>query len=201
MTRRLIQNFRGLRAVLSYAGDRDHDVLAETLARLGLKVSTINPSTGDAAAHDTLSSADLFFFDADVAESPSLPWRGMSLVPIIAIIGLETPTRLQRAFELAPTAVLHKPLRPSGIYSALFFATNEHRRRLEMVDRLKALEERHGARRFVQKAILQLMERHDCDDEEAFRILRRESMRQRITVEELAMRVLAANPPRVARNA
>jgi AmiR/NasT family two-component response regulator len=43
------------------------------------------------------------------------------------------------------------------------------------------------------------MQRHDCDDEEAFRLLRRESMRQRITVEELAMRVVAAGPPRLVR--
>ena len=48
-----------------------------------------------------------------------------------------------------------------------------------------------GARRFVIKAILQLVEAHGIDDEEAYRRLRRESMRQRVTVEELAVQLVA----------
>ena len=200
MTRRLIQSFRGLRAALLLDSAADHRLLAEALIRLGLEVTTIDADADHAAGRESLAGADMIFFDADIIDSLPIPWSDAPSVPVVAIIGLEAPTRLTRAFEIGPAALLYKPLRSSGIYPALFFAANEHRRRAELADRLKSLEERHGARRFVQKAILDVMERHDCDDEEAFRLLRRESMRQRITVEELAMRVVAAGPPRLVRN-
>jgi AmiR/NasT family two-component response regulator len=123
-------------------------------------------------------------------------------VPLVAVIGLETPSRLQRAFELGPSAVLHKPIRSSGIYSALFFAINEHRRRSAALQRLRDMEGRRGARRFVHKALLQLMQEHGLDDEQAYAMLRKESMRQRLTVEELAVRMLAiTHPKQIARKA
>ena len=123
-------------------------------------------------------------------------------MPLVVIIGLETPSRLQRAFDLGPSAVLHKPIRASGIYSALFFAMNEHRRRSEALERLRDMEGRRGARRFVHKVLLQLMQEKGLDDEQAYSLLRKESMRQRLTVEELAVRMLATpRPPQVARKA
>jgi AmiR/NasT family two-component response regulator len=199
MTRRLVQSFRGLRAALLLDSAADHKLLADALIRLGLDVTTADPAD-HSSLRECLAGADMIFFDADIIDSLPIPWSDAPGVPIVAIIGLEAPTRLTRAFEIGPAALLYKPLRSSGIYPALFFAANEHRRRAELAERLRSLEERHGARRFVQKAILDVMQRHDCDDEEAFRLLRRESMRQRITVEELAMRVVAAGPPRLVRN-
>jgi AmiR/NasT family two-component response regulator len=54
------------------------------------------------------------------------------------------------------------------------------------------------------KAVLRLMERHGVDDDEAYRRLRKESMRLRVTVEELSSRLLdtdggsAPTPERLA---
>jgi AmiR/NasT family two-component response regulator len=196
MTRRLVQNFRGLRALLLQEDTSDRGLLSAALVRLGLKVSSVDMHTDAAIAAHVFDSADIIFFDADVVDGLPLPPTGMPGVPVVAIIGLEAPTRLHRAFEFGPTAALYKPLRSNGIYPAVFLAANEHRRRADLMDRLQLLEKRHSARRFVQKAILCVMEQNKCDDEEAFRQLRQESMRQRITVEELAMRILAANPLR-----
>lgn len=201
MTRRPRQNFSGSHAVLFHAAGRDRDVLAQTLLRLGLQVETFEPGLEGEAASVALGTADIFFFDGDSAEMPPVSWESNPPIPVVAAIGLETPGRLHRAFELGASAILHKPLRSSGIYSALFFAFNEHRRWLEMAERLSDLEARHSARRFVQKAVLRLMKENGCDDEEAYRLLRQESMRLRITVEELAVRVLADGPQRAGRKA
>ena len=77
-------------------------------------------------------------------------------------------------------------MRPSGVYTALFFAINEHARdRQQAQDTVASLGAASGARRIVVKAVLQLMQSFGVDDEEAYRHLRKESMRQRITVEEL----------------
>ncbi len=191
MTRRPIQNFRGVRAAVVHQADRNRIVIAQTLTRLGLSVLAVDPSTA-MTEPGVLDEAELVLFDADAA-GDLLPWTpGTAPVPLIAVIGLEAPSRLERAFDQLPAAVLRKPVGPTGIYTALFFAANEHRRRQELLDRLRSLEARHGARRIVFKAVLHLMEQRGVDDEQAYRLLRKESMRQRVTVEELAVRLLAA---------
>jgi AmiR/NasT family two-component response regulator len=198
MTRRIRQNFSHLNAGVLQAADRNRAVIVETLAKLGLSVRAVDPSDGE--SYDAiLTGADVVFFDADLAEVPGLP-LGVDLapLPLVVIIGLETPSRLQRAFDLGPSAILHKPIRSSGIYSALFFAMNEHRRRSDTLERLRDMEGRRGARRFVHKALLQLMQEHGVDDEQAYSMLRKESMRQRLTVEETAARMLAAAEPKRA---
>jgi len=197
MTRQPRQNFSGARAVLFHRPDRNRDVLAETLGRLGLQVGFLGPEVEETAASDAVWRADVLFFDADLADTPRLPWSGTQEIPVIAVMGLEAPGRLHRALDLGASAILHKPLRSGGIYSALFLAYNKHRQWFDMAERVKSLEARHGARRFVQKAVLQLMAENRCDDEEAYRLLRVESMRQRMTVEEFAVRVLADRPRRM----
>ena len=176
-------------------------MIAETLVRLGLSVVAVHPATAGREPA-ILDGAEIVLFDADL-EGDFLPWApGTAQVPLIAVIGLEAPSRLQRAFELQPAAVLRKPVSTIGIYTALFFAANEHRRRQELTERLQAVEARHAGRRVVFKAVLHLMELRGLDDEQAYRLLRKESMRQRVTVEELAARVIAATgPPAAAREA
>src|SRR5260370_9749865 len=92
-------------------------------------------------------------------------------LPVIAMVGLEAPGRLQGAFELEPSAVLYKPLRSTGIYSALFFAANEQRRRHELALKMQLLEERRRHRRFVTPAIGVFMRHRGNHAGEAFRVL------------------------------
>jgi two-component system, response regulator / RNA-binding antiterminator len=203
MSRRLVQNFSGMRAILVTGPGRSREVLQDTLERLGLKVTTRNASAETEPDADVLASAEVVFFDADIAETPLLP-HGVALapVPLVVMVGLESPGRLQRAFDLGPSAIIHKPIRSSGIYSALFFAMNEHTRRAETLERLRGMERRRGSRRFVHKALMRIMSQHCMNDEEAYALLRKESMKQRLTVEEMAARIVAETPARrVARKA
>ena len=191
MTRRLIQNFRGVNALVIHEEDRNRTILTETLTRLGLKIHASDPSDV-VAIRNGLGEAEIVVFDTDMVEGMALASAGERItVPVIAIVGLEAPGRLQRAFELEPSAILYKPLRSTGIYSALFFATNEHRRRHEVTQKMQLLEGRHRSRRFVTRAIVDLMRDRGIDDEEAFQLLRKESMRRRLTIEEYAVRLAA----------
>lgn len=190
MTRRLIQNFRGVRASIVAPDDGNRGILVATLERLGLAVAC-HP-----AGLQPDEAPDILFVDVDAldpAREPALPEGATALV---TVIGHETPSRLQRAYELEPAAFLMKPIRPNGVFTAVYFAANEHRRRREALERLNALEARLGARRFVIKAVLHLVEAHGIDDEEAYRRLRCESMRQRVTVEELATQLVARRESR-----
>jgi AmiR/NasT family two-component response regulator len=173
--------------------------------KLGLTTRAVDPMDEPAAICAAAKDAEIIFFDADLAEAVALAWAGERItVPVVAIVGLEAPGRLLRAFELEPSAVLHKPLRSTGVYSALFFAVNEHARRVEQASKMALLEERHRSRRFVTGAILALMQERGVDDDQAFRLLRKESMRRRLTIEECAVQLLSAGgsgKPRKAREA
>ena len=189
MTRPL-QNFRGCHALIVHPADQNRLVLETTLTRLGLAVTALDPPGGDTSAGD--ARPDVVFLDVDDASHP--PWAEGE-VPLVAMIGHESPSRLQRAFELQPSAFLLKPVRPSGVYTAIFFAINGHARDRQIARTVASLEGRHRARRIVTKAVLLLMQRHGVDDDEAYRRLRKESMRQRVTVEDLSNRILDQERP------
>ena len=202
MNEQVFQNFRDMRVAVLHVPDANRQILADTLAKLGLRTTLLDPHDEDRRACNLVGSVDILFFDADAIEDnlAGYGW-GAASIPLVAVLGLETPSRLQRTFEHGPSALLHKPLRPTGIYTALFFAVNEFRRRQSLVARLADVEARHGARRFVVKALLTLAERHKIDDEEAFRMLRLQSMKQRLTVEEMAIRIVASRYGGSSRNA
>lgn len=110
--------------------------------------------------------------------------------PHVALIGHEVPSRLARVARQRCCGFLLKPVRATGVFSALYLAFNEAAaRRRESAERA-ALVERQRGRRFVVKAILQLCAERCMDDESAFRWLRRESMRRRLPIERVAEEML-----------
>ncbi|PKP64938.1 MAG: hypothetical protein CVT86_03455, partial [Alphaproteobacteria bacterium HGW-Alphaproteobacteria-8] len=175
-------NFRGARAIIAQSACAGRETLATTLTRLGLKVSFHDdPAMADA------SPCDVMFSDADegliVAASDT---------PQIALIGLEAPSRLLRVVRQRCVSYLIKPVRPTGVFTALFIAFNEHAcRRREGAERA-ALSQRLSGRRSVIKAVLLLMRDNGVDDDEAFRLLRVEAMRRRVSVEAWAAALVAA---------
>jgi two-component system, response regulator / RNA-binding antiterminator len=190
MKRRLVQNFRGVQALLLGPDDQNRQTLSQALEPLGLVVSCYEPQGIDSRTESRIASAGIIFVDTDSIDPAVLPLLLGAGHPVVALIGHETPSRLQRAFEFEPSAVLMKPVRPHGLYTAVFFATNERLRRQQLVGKLGATQNRQGARRLVVKAILQLMAELGVDDDEAYRYLRKESMRQRISIEELSAELL-----------
>jgi AmiR/NasT family two-component response regulator len=182
-----IQSFRGLRALVLHDDDHNRAVLERTLGQLGLRVGLIEPTFGTIPGAD-LESAGILFVDADLGVLPPLPQAGAP--PIVAVIGHETPSRLLRVVEIAACAFLMKPIRAQGVFSAVFVAVNAHRRLAGVQARLAAMSSRHAARRHVIKAVVALMQQRGIDDEEAFRVLRRESMARRITVEEFSQQLV-----------
>lgn len=186
---RPVQNFRGCHALIAHPADQNRLVLETTLSKLGLSVAMLDQPAGEMPG-----IVDVAFIDVDDAGSAHLPWAEGE-VPLVAMIGHESPSRLQRAFELQPSAFLLKPVRPSGVYTAIFFAINGHARDRHIARTMASLEARHRARRVVTKAVLLVMQRERVDDDEAYRRLRKESMRLRVTVEDLSNRLLDQERP------
>jgi AmiR/NasT family two-component response regulator len=184
MTTPVRSNFRGARAWVALPQDQNREVLVRTLERLGLQVTVRDPDATDFVA----GSQDVVFVDAD----QDFIVLG-SDIPHVALIGMEAPSRLGRVVRHRAASVLMKPVRATGVYTALFLAFNEHAiRQRELLDR-ENLSRRAEGRRVVVKAILKIMKDNDLSDDEAYREMRVASMARRISIEEFAAQIVASS--------
>lgn len=181
--RRLIQNFRGSRGILWAGPDVPIDPLGRMLAKIGVTLERFEDI--DIAALDT--NRDVLFIDGDQPLVPGLVLAmdtSLPMVPAIGIVGIEAPSRLKLLAEAGVTAFLRKPIHAGTVYSALFLSVNNYRRMRGMELRLAEHDRKRRGRRFVIKAVVALIKNRGLDDEEAYALLRRESMRRRLGLEE-----------------
>ncbi len=187
---RTIKNFRGFRGLWLGPPSPAATMLAATMERLG---ATFELRT-DWSSDDVHLERDICFIDGDTmfdASGLCAPGQQQPLVPVIGVVGSEVPSRLKALFDVGATALLRKPVHPSTVYSALFLAANNHARLARLAHRTAEQDRRLGGRRFVIKAVVKLVQEHGICDEQAFALLRRESMRLRIGIEDYAKTVCA----------
>lgn len=181
-----VLNFRNKRALIFHPADGNRDILVEQLGRLGLETKVIWPPSDNIG-----EEADVIFFDVDrrLAEPAGtfLKTRGL---PLIALVGSESPGRLEAMIEQQPSAMLQKPLRSAGIFRALVFAFHAHKQRRDLEERLAYREEQVKARSLVIRAVILVMEQFRIDDSEAFSVLRRAAMARQLPVEAFCFMVL-----------
>ena len=192
MTRPIIQNFRGARALVLLEPGDDRDRLVLTLRRLGLLAGVVDPN--DTVRLDTADREgfDVLICDTDVGTGDLVP-AGLAVdAPVIAVIGVEAPSRLTRVVNSQAASHIVKPVRSSGVFPALFIAFNEFARRKREQEYAQKLEARLRQRRAVVKAVLSLVATRAVDEDEAFKLLRRESMQRRITIEALSQEIIDA---------
>ena len=196
---RITTNFRGLRALVLHPEGVTRDRLAGILERLGLVVMGHDPAEVSAAS---LPECDLVLFDADEeVEAGLLDELGKSR-PMIALIGNEAPSRLARVVRLRCNSHILKPIRSTGVYSAVLLATNAHERQRQTDRDLEAFRQRLAGRRVVTKAVLKQMRLDGMDEDAAYDQLRHRAMESRMTIEAAARVVLdlpdikEAHPPR-----
>lgn len=183
----IIKNFRGLRALIVHAEDTNREVLATVLGKLGLSVRAIDPH--DLALTDTLRDCDLILADM-VAEG--LPPRGTPHArPCIALIGSEAPSQLARVVAQGCASHIMKPIRSSGVFTALLLAVNEHDQRQRAEREIASLRQRMAGRRIVTMAVLDIMLVHGIDHDDAYERLRLDAMNRRLPIDELAREHLA----------
>lgn len=183
MSSSILTNFRGLRALVVHRADSNRTVLVDILGRLGLEVTALDP---DSLTPATDPEADLVLFDADEDSFEPSCLSDLSEMPTIALIGNEAPSRLARVFRYQCDSHIQKPIRSSGVFTALLLAVNGHQRTKRSADQLETLRQRLSGRRMVMKAVLRMMSEHGIDEEAAYARLRQGAMHRRIPIEELA---------------
>jgi AmiR/NasT family two-component response regulator len=202
MSSRLLQNFRGGRALVVAARSGWETTLETTLAKLG--VSTEYPEIVGGRAQIDINALqperDILFVDGDLegaVASNVNPASRLPPVPVIGLVGVEAPSRLKALVNLGATSFLRKPVHGGAVYTSLFMGINQFLLRSEMQERLQDLEERRRGRRAVLHAVIQRMRESGLDEDAAYSQLRRESMRARQNLELYCEEFLSrrAKPP------
>ena len=178
-----IQNFNGFHALVMSAQTDANQPLATALLRLGLSIAFHDPEAGWPADLDP--DRDLMIIEGDLHPRGIAGDEAAAVadVPVIGLLGVEAPGRLRALMALGATAFLRKPVYGPAVYPAIFLAVNTQRERRHLRAQLAAHDGRRAGRRFVVKAVLGLMRRDGCDDEQAYEVLRRAAMRQRLAIE------------------
>ncbi|MBB2927881.1 ANTAR domain-containing response regulator [Paraburkholderia silvatlantica] len=182
-------SLRGVKVCAFYCESRDQHNLEQQFRRLGVE-STFLATLPDLA---TLDGYDILMFDSDYASVANhgreLEWPD---VPLIAILGTETPSRLLWVINQGVSGVLRKPVRYEGVLSACVLACDNHRTHRALRARIEQLEERVKGRKFVFSAQLMLMRDRGLSEREAFSTLRTLAMNRQISVEQLSVELLSA---------
>jgi AmiR/NasT family two-component response regulator len=185
-------NFRGMRALVIHCDDKNRQVLTDVLGKLGVVATLTDPH--DPELPQSLQACEIILLDADVnieilAQSDALPD-----VPCIALIGTEAPSQLARIVRQGCVSHILKPIRNSGVFTALLLAVNAHEQRRKVLREASGLRQRLAGRRDVTAAILDMMDAESIDQDTAYDRLRVEAMKRRIPVEDLAREYLTRHP-------
>jgi AmiR/NasT family two-component response regulator len=194
---RIIQNFLGYRAFVVSEAPADVTQLDASLAKLGLGVSYPPVESGMVRLGEEMlvSEQSVLFIDADLnLQVEGLGQERLPRIPVIGLIGVEAPSRLKAIMRLGATATLRKPIYGGSVYSTLFVGINAFRQRRAMAFDIEEHERRRSGRRHLMKAIVAVMKAADCDEDAAYDRLRRESMRQRLSVEDYCEKFMRALP-------
>ena len=182
-------NFDGKRALVLHRPHQLVDALARQLHQLGMSSEATWPELP--AALDP-AGFDCFIYDADMGHDGQVPWQpGLAPFPSIALIGSEAPGRLAWAIRQGADAHLLKPIGSGGVYAALVIASEGFARRAAMAAELATLRHRLERRQLVAEATACLMVQCDVSADAAFDRLRRDAMTERLSIEEMAERVVA----------
>jgi len=185
VTARLVQNFRGRRGVFWGTPGAATETLQPALARLGMTLVRLP----DLEPASLCPERDVLLVDGDSMLDRALvarPVGTLPTAPAIGLVGVEAPSRLKALSDIGVTAFLRKPVHGSAVYSSLFLAVNSYRRLRALEDQVAEHDRRRRGRRFVVKAVLELVQTRGMSDDEAYAVLRRESMRQRLGIEDYA---------------
>ncbi|MBP1806309.1 ANTAR domain-containing response regulator [Rubellimicrobium aerolatum] len=185
MRRLRVPDLGGARALILHRPHATVPALARQLAAIGLSAEAHWPDLPAAAL-----AADFVFFDVDPGHDGQFPWKpGQAPMPMIALIGSETPGRIEWALGMGADAQILKPVGDGGAYSALLIARAGFEARRALGSEIEGLRGRLAERQTVVRAVTILSAGQD--DEAAYAELRRLAMGWRVTIEEAAARLVA----------
>ena len=185
-------NFRSWTAIVLHRPHADADALLRQLERLGISGRQAWPELTPEDA-----GASVIFFDADMGYDGQFPWEpGAAPMPLIALLGSETPGRVEWAMRQGASAHLRKPLGSGGAFSALMIAVRTFAAQRALEGEVAELRSRLARRSAVARALVLLMTSEKIDEAAALQRLREIAMSARQSVEDAADALIASKTDR-----
>lgn len=182
-----IPNLGGAQALILHRPHPTVQALTRQLTAIGLVVHQTWPELGAEAL-----AADYIFFDADMGHDGMFPWEpGQPPMPMVALIGSEAPGRIEWSLKAGAHAQLLKPVGDNGAYSALIIARDAFDAQKALSAEIADLRRRLEERQTVVRAVTLLAARGKTEAD-AYAQLRQMAMAWRISFEDAAARIVAA---------
>ncbi len=179
---------RGLRIALIGCNTRDENALLLQFQRLGIcgdSFSQFHPSIFD-------TPYDGMIFDSDnrglIQTMGENVWPSLTK---IALLGMETPSRVKWVIDQEINGYLRKPVKAEGVLSTLILARHDFDRLKKAGDQLQLYEKRHQLRRFLLSAQLLLIKEFNFSEKYSYALLRKLATEQQTTVEEFCLILLS----------
>lgn len=186
----LLRDLRSLQVVVFHPDDADGQELISQLHRIGCQVRAFWPPQ-ERLPDDT----GLVFFAVrpdGLAMEPA--WlRRDPVPPVIAVVNYENPIIIEAVLRLNAQGIVASPVKSFGLLSAAVVALSQAERSCERERYVAKLEQRLAGLRKIAKAKSILMQSRSIGEEEAYRLIREQSMTKRVTTEEIADAIINAN--------
>jgi AmiR/NasT family two-component response regulator len=187
----IIERLRGLSALVLHPRDGDAEELLLQLNRIGCRAQAVWPPPRVDA-----ESVDIAFIL--VQEKPSEPIVGFlerqSEAPtLIGLAGYESPSVLNHLIELKVDSVLTKPIRPSGVLTAMVTGRRiwqECRQKDRMIGKLRSKVENSQK---MTDAKLILMRLHGIEEQTAYQAMRQQAMETRQSISDIAEAIIQSH--------
>lgn len=183
MTSSPLRDLRCLRIAVLHPEDADCRVLVKQLMRIGCRFEVIWPP-----AEAFPAWADVIFVKAEGALLEPLRRQASEgeAPAIIALVDFEDPTTLEAMLKLQPNAVMGKPLQPQGVLANLVVARHSRVALANLRKENEKLQRKLNSMKLLTQAKAILMEHLRIDEPSAHEMLRKEAMRERVAIEQVA---------------
>ena len=192
MALEILKDLRKLKVLVVHPNNEQGSEICQHIERIGCKVRIVWPcpkhikSTTDVVFLQTLQDHPFVEKPAWLADEKNSP-------TIVAIVDYENPTVLQTAYELGAHAILNTPVRPFGLLANLVIGRAHWRRELILGSRVKKLETKIRNIHAVEHAIAILERANSISREQAYEFIRSKAMERRLTTEDIAQEIVAAD--------
>jgi AmiR/NasT family two-component response regulator len=184
----------GRRITLVHPPDRDGQAVLALLGELGYAARTCWPMPAEAA--DDMGILMVRVTNGQVEPAAGLlgGYDGIC----IALVEAPAPRIFDKVFASHIHGVVVKPVRRADVMAQIAIAAANHGYQARLRDRLAHVESNLRARRTIERATQALMGARGLTDEEAYEFLRREAMRRRVPIGDMASDILSGAQPAIA---
>ncbi|SMH26381.1 MULTISPECIES: ANTAR domain-containing response regulator [Mesorhizobium] len=188
----LIRELRKLQVWVIHPEDAACNELIRHLKRIGCQVNTQWPIPESWPVH-----ADVVFclFSGHLPIDVSALRNGREGT-LIGIVEYESPTIVRELLDADAQAIIAKPIHPFGILSTLSVASSRYRFERRQNSKIVKLEETLRSRRVVNNAVRRLATERSISEDQAYQLIRRWSLEQRVSMTRIADHFIAIDEGR-----